>query len=179
MARLYWFVLAAASIKPEASLTGFIAALREAKVELVDYEEETRRVLHRVPFHQVPFVKMLWDKYASTVTMEFKASGRAPALRTSLLRKVFGVADETPSAQLVLWGCDARPEYSVFAELRRGRMLAKLCRREALEENVTMLPPSLCVWVYPDTQPEPLMEAARECITRFYERLRGARNAKT
>ncbi len=179
MARLYWYVLATATVKPEASLTSFIAALRESKVEIVDYEEDARRVLHRVPFHIVPYVKSLWEKYAATVSMEFKASGRAPVVKTSVLRRVFGVAEETPAAQLVLTPCEQRGEYAVFAELRRGRLKAKLCRREALEENVTMLPPSLCVWVYPEMQPEPLMDAARECITSFYERLRSLRGAKT
>ncbi len=171
MARLYWFVLAAATVRPEASLTSFVAALKRIGAEVVDFSEETRRVLHRVPYHKLGEARSLWDRYASTVSLEFKASGRAPELRTSLLRRVFEQADETPAARLVLARCEYDEGYAVFAELRRGRLLAKLCRREALEAQVTQLPPSLCAWLYPGVDPEALAKTAVGCISGFYARL--------
>ncbi|AEM38834.1 hypothetical protein Pyrfu_0965 [Pyrolobus fumarii 1A] len=170
MTRLYWYVLAVASIKPEASLTSFLAALRDARIEVVDYEEETRRVLHRVPFEKLPLAMSLWDKYTSSVTLEFKASGAARRVRVSLLRRTFAQVDETPSAILLLDKCEAHSDYSVFGELRGRRLTLKLCRREALEQNVTQLAPSLCVWIYPGVNPIHLMDAAQTCISSFYER---------
>jgi len=178
LARLYWFVLAAATVKPEASLTSFVAALKRMGAEVVDYSEETRRVLHRVPFSKLGEVRALWDRYASSVSLEFKASGRAPEVRVSLLRRVFDQADETPAAKLVLTRCDYDEGYAVFAELRRGRLLAKLCRREALEAQVTQLPPSLCAWLYPGVDPEAVAKVAVGCITGFYARLLEAARGK-
>ena len=171
MARLYWYILATSTVKPEASLTSFIAALKRAGFEIVDYEEETRRVLHRVPLSKLDEAIGLWDRYTETTVLEYKASGRAPDVRLSLLRRVFDQADETPSAKLILAGCSVDAAYAVFAELRRGRFLAKLCRREALENLVTQLPASLCTWIYPEVDPRALIKPAVGCISEVYERL--------
>ncbi len=171
MARLYWYILATSTLKPEASLTSFIAMLRKSGIEVVDYEEETRRVLHRVPLSKLGDAMGLWDRYAATTVLEYKASGRAPDARLSILRRTFDQADETPSAKLILARCGVYDAYAVFAELRRGRFLAKLCRREALENLVTQLPASLCTWVYPGVDPESLVKPAVGCISEVYEKL--------
>ena len=149
-------------------MTSFIAALRKLGVEIVDYEEETRRVLHRVPLSKLEHVLPLWERYVQTTTFEHKASGRAPEVRVSLLRRRFGQADETPAAKLLLAPCTEYQSFSVLAELRKGRFLAKLCRREALENLVTQVPASLCAWVYPETDPRSLVKPAVACISEVY-----------
>ena len=171
MARLYWYILATSTVKPEASLTSFIAALRKQGIEVVDYEEDTRRVLHRVPLSKLDDAISLWNRYASITVLEYKASGRAPDIRVSLLRRQFDSADETPAAKLILAGCTGDRRFAVFAEIRRGRFIAKLCRREALENLVTQLPPSLCTWLYPEIDPHSLIKPAVGCISEVYEKL--------
>ncbi len=169
MPKLYWYVSAVSTVKPEASLTSFVRSLKDAGVDVVEYDEDTRRVYHRFPMSKLPAILGLWERYAAVTSYELKASGKARRLKPSLLRRVFEQADETPAAVLVLSSC---PEgYAVFAELRSQRVTMKLCRREALEAIVTSLPPSLCEWFYPGSEPLRLVPRAQRCITSFYERL--------
>ncbi len=173
MVKLYWYITAISTVKPGASLTSFVRALQDLKVDKVDYNEETRRVLHRFPLTKLPAIVSLWERYASITSYELKASGKAGSFRVSVLRRVFAQAEETPAAILVLDSCDKG--YSVYAEIRNRRAMLKLCRREAIEASVTSLPPSLCEWFYPGTNPLDMVRIAQECITSFYEKLLSAK----
>ncbi len=171
MTKIYTYIVVTMSVKQTASIASLLAVLSENKsIELIDHDEAMRRVIVRAPPSEAGYLELLVNKYASSASFEVKAS----------IKKSINTEDLTQlrakyvrnKRLLFYWNCD---DGAVFGEQKpRSRILLKYCR-EATGIDPAMIPYSLCSFNPFEQRITSVLEKARQCFTRFVDKL--SRNA--
>ncbi len=153
--RIFIYVTATMIARQDIALATVIERMRDAGLEVVDYEEETRRIVVRAPRRLVHVLGSFLRSYAANAVIEVKASA-PPAKPPEGARRI-------QAGRRLLFYADCGEGYAVWGEVVGRRSLLKLCRRAGLVDPAQM-PASLCVFDY--TVLEDAVEAAARCFSR-------------
>jgi len=166
VARPYIYLTSSIVVRLDAAFPSVIDAMRSAGFDIVDYDEATRRIVVRVPARLAPSLASFIRSYASSFSVEVKASIRRRLSRESL-RKLGIVYVAAGARLLFLLPCNGGDGRIVWGEHRGGRTLLKYCR-SALYRDPASFPQSLCAF---QRDPVELLEEARPCLERAAELL--------
>ncbi|ABM80824.1 hypothetical protein [Hyperthermus butylicus] len=160
MARLYTYLTVTLSLKPQKSLPQLISLVEMShpSLELVDFNEETRRVVIRARASEAPFLEKLLRDYASSASIEVKASLRTK-IDVKKLRSI-GVRYIAYGGRILFY-TRCRDD-AVFGEARGREILLKYCRW-ASSVDPAALPPALCSFSQIEGLVE-LVSSARRCF---------------
>jgi len=165
-ARVYSYLVATLTVSLDKAFPSVIQALRDAGLDVLDYDEASRRVVVRASAGLAPVLASMLRAYASSYTLEAKGSARL-RVDPRLLRSAGYPYTRFSGRLLFLADCGGA---MVWGEERRGRLLLKYCRR-GLYRDPASFPQGLCS--FPGGDPVELVEAARRCFIDVVSRLRG------
>ena len=172
MPRIYYFLTLTGHVSERASLASLVVALRSRSsggLELVDFDEPTRRIVLRFAPTEIAFVKTLLGSYIDSATFEVKAKTRM-RLSPKQVRAAGGVAEQAAGRLLALIPCR---DGMVFAEQKGRELLLKYCVKPSTQAVLlpASLPPSLCSFNPLETDVTGIYERGRRCIEEVVERL--------
>ncbi len=160
--RLYVYVSGSMIARGDVAFVTVVERMRDTGIEVVDFDELSRRIVFRAPSRLASILGLFLKKYAASHTVEVKASARA-SLRgwPQGLRRV-RVGDR------VLFFAECGRGLGAWGEYRGRRLLLKLCR-SGVAVDPAQMPSSLCI--HPGGDPVLLVEEATECFNKVIERL--------
>ena len=167
MARLYTYLTATLSVRPQKSLPQLVSLVETSQpsIELVDFDEETRRVVIRAKASEAPFVEKLIRDYAASASVEVKASFRA-RIDVKKLRSVG--ARCIVHGNRILFYTQCR-NGAIFGEVKGREVLLKYCRW-ASSVDPAALPPALCSFSQLERLVD-LVSTARQCFIELLQAL--------
>ncbi len=171
MAKPFYFITLTGHVSEKASLASLVNMVRAregAGIQLVDYDEESRRVVLRFSPTEVGFVKTLLGNYIDSAAFEVKAKLRG-RLDAAKARKAGGSVERTPKTLLALIPC---PDGLLLVEQKGRELLVKYCSRPAYGDFKALLtpstvPPSLCSFNPFQTDILDIFEKARDCVEKL------------
>ncbi|KSW11883.1 hypothetical protein CF15_03530 [Pyrodictium occultum] len=170
MPRYYMFITLVIHVKLGASMPSLLANVASnSEVELVDHDEESRRVVLRAPARETAYLQLLVINYADAASFEVKASLKG-RLDRSELRKVADAFRDLGSRLLFYMRCSGGG--AVLGEVRKRGILLKYCR-SAANVDPAAAPPTLCSF---DPRREPIavvVEKAGTCFNEVLGRVTG------
>jgi hypothetical protein len=157
-------------VREDRSFSRLISIIRdnEPLVQLVDYNEDNRRVVIRVPAKEVAFASRLIEEYGASVTYDVKATIRARIPRSKLKELGATYRPGKPGTLLFYLGCD---DLAVYGEVKGREVLAKLCKK-TLMADPSALPPGLCSFSPTEMSLVDAVDKARECFNSLLEKLK-------
>ena len=162
--RLFIYLVATLTVGEEHAFPLVLQVIRDAGLEILDYDEELRRVVVRAPSRLSPQLGSIIRSYARSYRIEVKASAR---LRADP-RRLAGLGarlQRLPGGVIVFTvPCGG---YTVWGEARGRRLLLKLCRGGGYSDPASF-PQGLCGF---EDDPVELVESARPCFSRVAEAL--------
>lgn len=162
MLRLYTYVSGSMVVRNDVAFLTVVERMRDAGIEVVDFDEEARRIVFRASTRLVGILGIFLKRYAASYTVEVKASARG-SLRSwpRGFRKV-RVGDR------VLFFVECGDGLGVWGEYRGRRLLLKLCR-SGLAVDPAQMPSSLCI--HPGGDVASLVEKGALCFRKVVEAL--------
>ncbi len=170
MKRLYHFITVTGHVSERASLASLLVMLRERSgkgLDLVDYDEATRRIVLRLSPTEIGFVKSLLGVYLDSATFEVKAKTRGRIDKKSV-RALGGKVEPGPPATLAIIPCSTG---LVFVEQKGRELLLKYCRRGLALTLPSELPPSMCSFNPFENDMLDTYERGRKCFEEVVEKL--------
>ncbi len=167
-ARLYAFVTFYLHVKDSASMAMLLSILRSSpNIELVDYVEDTRRIVLRAGPAALPFLKIIIDKYIDSGTFEVKSTSHRRISLEKLKKEM--IRYEIHSKRiLALFDCSKG--YTILEQRREG-LLMKFCKKALIPPLPSQVPPSLCSFLVRTDDPVLIYESAHECFKKTINRL--------
>ncbi len=155
----YTYAIVTMRISERYPLASVISKLKSRGIEILHWDEMHRTIVVRASTRELAHVKSVAEAYATTATIEVKASIK---LRTSYknMRKA-GITVEVHGGRLLgLADCGS---FTLLLEYEKRVLRVKHCRKTSLTPP-SMLPPSLCIYQLHEVDPLKLVEEARECL---------------
>lgn len=116
-----------------------IERLRDSGIDVVDFDEVSRRVVVRAPASHAGLLAAAARSYAESIVFEIKASATVP--RGWKPREEWRVT--RAGDRVLFYSSCGEVGWAVWGEKRSRRLLLKLCRRGVMVDPA-MLPESLC-----------------------------------
>ncbi len=160
--KLYTYVAGSMIVRHDVAFVTVVERMRDAGIEVVDFDELSRRIVFRASARLVSILGLFLRKYAASYTVEVKASAKLSMKEWPPGLRRVRVGDR------VLFFAECGRGLGVWGEYRGRKLLLKLCRSGAAVDPAQM-PSSLCI--HPGDDPSRLVEEAVECFNQVIERL--------
>ncbi len=168
------FATVYATIRKDKSFAQVLSYLRNINgVRIVDYIEEHRRIVVRVPPRNYSYVAVLLSDTSETVSVEVKAVLKSKKCKTLVsTRRVPGLhllsRSFNRSSFVLLCELD---NYLAVIDADFKKCLLKLCRKPLIRYTlgVQEIPPSLCIYGLDEPVTRSLLEKLDKCIEQFLE----------
>lgn len=139
MRTIYVYISSTVVVKGSIAFATVIERLRDSGIDVVDFDEVSRRIVVRAPASHAGLLATAARSYAESIVFEIKASAMVPReWKPPKEWRVTRVGDRL----LFYTYCD-ETGWAVWGEKRSRRLLLKLCRRGVMVDPA-MLPESLC-----------------------------------
>ena len=145
-------------VKEEYSLASILSIARNMRgVNLVDYSEEQRRIVLRIPLEDYSSFLMLIEKQASSIAIELKSVIKGSVcealysliphiLREKEIQYKISILSKTDKSLITVIECPSEKNV-LYLEVRRKKCLTKICKKPLIPVySVTDFPPSLCLF---------------------------------
>ena len=166
--KYYMYLVAYITVSPSKSMARLLMLLKEqAETEIVDYNEEYRRVVAKFTRKSLPWILMLIEDYASSATIEIKAVHRGVSFDAIKRLTIYRVSRDN---LLFIRECSKHRELLLHGEQRK-KLLLKVCRNIIMKDP-TIFPPSACIFEK-DSKIVDLVIKSSECLDEFFELVEG------
>jgi hypothetical protein len=170
--RYYGYVIVSLTVRRDKSLAALLARLAPLeRVEVLNYDEETRRVLVRATISEASFVGVLAREFStfSTIEVKYFIKGRKPDY--SALEQLGARCSRVGRKTLFVFSCNNGLLYGEVGK----RIAVKYCKR-ALIVDPSAVPPSICMFQADSGEAPKLIERlvseSRTCVEEFTALLR-------
>jgi hypothetical protein len=166
----YIYITLVMRVREDKSFSRLVSMIKdnEPRIQLVDYSEDNRRIVVRVPAREVAFAQRLAAEYGGSVTYDVKATIKAK-VQPKRLREI-GAVYRPGKPGTILFYLNCEGDAAVYGEVKGREVMVKLCRR-TLQADPSALPPGLCSFTPEELDMADAIEKARRCFNSLLEKL--------
>ena len=170
---IYVFISGVAIVSQEHAFSAVLERLRDARIEVVEFDEILRRIVLRSPKNLIPMLENYAKSYLTEFSFEVKCTIKNRSILRGL-RRLSRVQTMRIGERLVgLYSCE---KASIWFELTRWKALAKYCRK-SLYSDPASFPQSLCVYTL--NEATPLIEIVNKALKCFKNLIKDSMQASS
>jgi hypothetical protein len=170
---IYVFVSGVAIVSQKHAFSAVLERLRDAGIEVVEFDEILRRIVLRSPKNLVPVLENYAKSYFTEFSFEIKGTIKNRSILRGLRRLSRAQTMRVGERLVGLYSCG---EASVWFELARWKALVKYCRK-SLYSDPASFPQSLCAYTL--NEASPIVETVDKALNCFKNLIKDSMQASS
>jgi len=168
--KFYMYITLVMKVREDRSFSRLVSMLKDSEptIQLVDYSEDSRRVVVRIPAREAAFAIRLVEEYSGSASYDVKATMRVKVHPRKL--KEIGAVYRPGKPGTILFYTACGEDMAVYGEVKGREVMVKLCKKTLMVDPST-LPPGLCSFTPAELDILNALERARRCFKSLLEKL--------